>query len=133
MNLLTKIRENPQLYLPETSLQALEHFRNGYASRSAMEGRPHDWGFERREFWKWLNSHFGLQDAQALSDITIVASFSENDVDAFARYFDLLDEFIHHKPRTSSSLNVDNGVQQKDFVRVVKSIRQRPALHLGWA
>jgi hypothetical protein len=74
--LLNAIREKPLSYLPEASLQAFGHFRSGYALRSSMEARPHDWQFDRREFGEWLSARFEVQGADVLNDIRIVSSLS---------------------------------------------------------
>jgi hypothetical protein len=41
-----------------------------------MEGKPHDWQFDRKEFWEWLTSRFQLHGADNIGDTTIVSSFS---------------------------------------------------------
>jgi hypothetical protein len=128
-SLLCAIRENPLSYLPEVSLKALMHFRNGYSIRCIAEGRPHGWQFDRKEFWKWLVSHFQLRGADSIGDINIVSSFSPNEVDAFYNYFALLDEFL----RSSSAPNQpeDSGPKRKSFVEVLRAIRERPEMYLG--
>jgi hypothetical protein len=52
--LLTAIRRDPLAYLPEVSLSAFHHFLTGYVLRCAMEGKPHNWQYNGRNFWEWL-------------------------------------------------------------------------------
>lgn len=127
--LLARIRQNPDVYLPEVSVQAFKHFKNGDGIRSAMEGQPYDWEFDQREFWSWLEVRFHSQDAAALNDAVIISSFARNDADAFREYFALLEEFLEQ--RSSYECRADGAIDRKDFVGLIKAIRERPALHLG--
>jgi hypothetical protein len=127
--LLKAIRENPLFYLPDVSLKALMHFRNGFSIRCMMEGKPHDWQFDRKEFWEWLTSRFQLHGADSIGDTTIVSSFSASDVDAFHNYFALLDEFLRKVPPRNQP---DNPASKRmNFVETLRAIRERPAMYLG--
>jgi YD repeat-containing protein len=96
-----------------------------------MEGRHQDWGFDRREFQEWLCSRFHLDGAAAVGDTGIVSSYSRDDEDAFYNYFAFLDEFrssTHSQKRFTPW-----EAQHKDFIGVIKAIRERPAMYLGHA
>jgi hypothetical protein len=127
--LLSSIRRDPLSYLPEVSLRAFGHFRNGYAIRSAMEGKTHDWQYDPRKYWEWLADRFHLEGAGALNDISIVSSFSATDIEAFHRYFELLDEFVQEghprKPPTPWKS------ERRDFAGMMRALRERPAMYLG--
>ena len=105
------------------------HFRNGYAIRCTMEGKLHDWQFDRKEYWNWLTSRFQVRDADSIGEIGIISSFCANDVDAFYTYFTLLEEFLQlgHAPRHQEN----PAPKQKCFAEIVKSIRERPGMYLG--
>lgn len=127
--LLSAIRRDPLSYFPEVSLRAFGHFRNGYAIRSAMEGKTHDWQYDPRKYWEWLGDRFQLEGADALNDISVVSSFSATDIEAFHRYFELLEEFVQQgDPRTTP---VYWKSERLDFVDTMKAIRERPSMYLG--
>lgn len=129
--LLKSIREAPLSYLPSVSLEALAHFQAGYATRSLMEGQPHDWGIDRHEFHEWLCERFQLHGAAAIGDTHIVSSYSLDEADAFRNYFALVEEFLSSGHRRKPDLRTPS--QRQDFVGVIKAIRERPALYLGHA
>lgn len=127
--LLSSIRRDPLSYLPEVSLHALGHFRNGYAIRSAMEGKTHDWQYDPRKYWEWLVDRFQLEGAAALNDISIVSSFSATDTEAFHRYFELLDEFVQEVDSRKPPAPWKSD--RHDFAGMMRAIRERPAMYLG--
>lgn len=129
--LLIEIRRDPLAYLPEVSLSAFGHFRSGYGFRCAVEGAPHDWQFDGRAFWEWLAAKYQLKGADALNDISIVSSFSENDAQALEKYFELLEEFSHEHPTNVPRLKAKP--EHLDFTELLKAIRRRPPLYLGHA
>jgi hypothetical protein len=94
-----------------------------------MEGKPHDWQFDRKEFWEWLASRFQLRGADSIGDTTIVSSFSASDVDASYSYFALLDEFLRLVPPRSQPDNLAS--KRMNFVETLRTIRERPAMYLG--
>jgi hypothetical protein len=124
------IRENPLSYLPEVSLKAFGHFRNGYISGCAMEGKQCSLEFDARKYWEWLNERFQLSGAGAIGDISIVSSFSANDTEAFHKYFSLLDEFLHLE-HAGDLNNRHLKIEKRNFVETIKAIRERPAMYLG--
>jgi len=94
-----------------------------------MEGKPHDWQFDRKEFWEWLTSRFQLHGADNIGDTTIVSSGSVSEVDAFYNYFALLDEFLQQVPPRSQPDNPAS--KRRNFVETLRAIRERPAMYLG--
>jgi hypothetical protein len=127
--LLQAIRESPLSYLPEISLPAFCHFRDGYTARCAWEGKPHDWQYDRRRFWSWLAERFKLQYAGEIGDQSIVCSFSKDDEDAFHYYFALLEQFLElnlpwEEPKSWATTD-------KSFVGTMKEIRERPPMYFG--
>jgi len=96
-----------------------------------MEMRPHDWRFDRRAFTGWLARRFEVHQAKALNDVDIVCSFTSNEVDAFYRYFDLLEEFLKLKDIDNHS--IVPKLESKTLAQIVKEIRERPAIYLGAA
>ena len=128
--LLKSIRETPLSYLPSISLTALMHFREGYSARCAMEGQRHDWGYDRFEFHEWLCQRFQIKGAAAIGESNIVSSYSLDEADAFHNYFAFVEEFL---AGSSARQLRSEGVQKKDFIETVKTIRERPAMYLGHA
>lgn len=127
--LLRSIRDAPLSYLPQVSLNNFLHFREQYSMRCIMEGKPHDWQFDRREFQEWLCRHFQLEGANTLADTTIVSSYSVDQSDAFSKYFSLLEEFLSlgNSGRPPSIGNVEkNG-----FHRASQGDLARPVMYLG--
>lgn len=129
--LLTAIREKPLAYLPEVSLRAFGHFRGAYGIRCVMEGRPHNWQYDGRAFWDWLADRFELKGGAALNDISIVSSFSGNDEEGFYGYFELLEKFLQ-RSQTEGKV-IDSKSERRDFVAMLKAIRERPPMYLGHA
>jgi hypothetical protein len=130
-SLLASIRDTPRSYLPWASVSAFLHFLHGYTARCEMEGRPHDWGFNRREFQQWLCDRFQLEGAAAIADTTIVSSYSLDDADAFRNYFAFLEEFL--SLGRGGSQPVVAKAEKKDVIQIIRAIREQPALYLGHA
>jgi hypothetical protein len=128
-SVLSTIRENPLDYLPEVSLMVFWQFWRGYDFRCAMEMRPHDWQFDRRAFTEWLARRFEVYQAMTLNDIDIVCSFTSNEVDAFHRYFDLLEEFTELKDLEYRYIMPK--LEPKTLTQIIKDIRERPSIYLG--
>jgi hypothetical protein len=128
--LLRAIRLNPLDYLPEASLQALQHFRSGYGFRCAMEGSPYDREFDRVGFWDWLAERYHLKGARAIDAFTVISSFSANEAEAFHKYFELLEEFCATQPARVPT--PEPKPDRMDFAGLLKAIRQRPAMYLGY-
>jgi hypothetical protein len=130
-SLLQSIRDSPLSFLPRESLPALRAFKDGYSWRHSLEGMIFDWGLNGREFHRWLCGRFRQSYAESIADITIVSSHSTNEVDAFQRYFSLLNEYIDEGQPVEKPIKWDG--EPADFAGVIKAIRDKPALYIGSA
>jgi hypothetical protein len=88
-----------------------------------MEDKPHDWQFDRKEFWEGLTSRFQLHGADNIGDTSIVSSFSASEVDAFYSYFALLDECLQQVPPRSQPDNPAS--KRRNFVETLRAIHRR--------
>ena len=96
-----------------------------------MEGQPHDWGYDRRQFQEWLCRRFQIEGAAALGDTSIVSSFWLDQTTAFQNYFAFLEDFLALENVCRQTL--DTREQKKGFIDLVKAIRKQPAMYLGHA
>jgi hypothetical protein len=91
--LLVAIRESPLSYLPEVSLSQLFLFRRAYAERRKMHGRPYQWGVKGNRFGPWVRNKFQILPSAIELSEPVILSFSNDERDAFYKFFELLDEF----------------------------------------
>jgi hypothetical protein len=130
LDLLSKcICADPYVYLPEKTLSMLWYFRKGYDLRRAMEAKSYSWSDgEDGAFAQWIRKRFTVH-ARALSHFAVVSSFSLNEVDAFCKYFDLLDEFCaeSNPPSPVSERNLNN----LSFLDLLRDVRAQPINYLG--
>jgi len=95
-----------------------------------MEDHNVNWQYDRRDFHDWLSRQFQLKFAESLADSTIVESFFASEEGAFQNYFVLLEEFLHLESRAKQSKN--QILENQNFVQTLMSLRQSPALYLGY-
>lgn len=128
-----KIRENPDDYLPERSLWALRGFRRGYSGRARMEGLETRLGQLFSGFQSWLENHFSIGISTPRSVYHIVDSYSSGPEDAFMRFFALFEQYVSG---ISTSLDENKNSRRRpekyDLFEVIRSIRKRPELYLGY-
>lgn len=88
-DILLKVKENPEKYLGEKSIDKLDHFIGGYISSQLSETKTSPkWIFPFNEF---IAEKFGIK--ACVRSTHIVRLFSASDECAFDRYFELLEEF----------------------------------------
>jgi hypothetical protein len=91
--LLLAIRDAPLAYLPEASLSLLFLFRRAYSARHKMHGRPHRWGEKMNRFGPWVRRRFQMPPSAIELSEPVILCFSDDERDAFYKYFELLEEF----------------------------------------
>jgi len=112
--MLEKIREIPGLYLGKKSLEALSHFKNGYAwgsdveawemstNRSFFDDYEEAMQFSRNrdmsiDWWGFTKYVHMLYDEPlgAKGAIMLISENSKSDEDAFDKFFELFDAFMN--------------------------------------
>jgi hypothetical protein len=94
-NLLKRIREKPGMYLGSPSVSALFMFLEGYSTAQADLNIPlSEQDKEFREFQRWLQKRENITTSASWAKIILLNSPDEEY--AFARFFDLYDEFLSH-------------------------------------
>jgi len=111
--MLNKIREKPSLYLGKKSLEALSHFKGGYAWGRAVEAwerstnRDFFENYEEAmrlagnecesidwwEFTKYVHIYYN-ETIGAKGATMLILENSKSDEDAFNKFFELFDMFI---------------------------------------
>lgn len=91
--LLSTIREAPLKCLPEASLSQLYLFRQAYGARYRMHGHQYSWGQKMNRFGPWIRKRFQMAPSAIELAEPVILYFSDDDKDAFYKYFELLQEF----------------------------------------
>ncbi|KYC37159.1 hypothetical protein WA1_46880 [Scytonema hofmannii PCC 7110] len=94
--LIEKIQKRPALYLGKKSISHLQIFLDGYtfARRElAIAQTQEEQEFE--EFQEWIEQRFNQHSTQSWS--RIILFYSEDEIDALNRFFELFTEFLKVK------------------------------------
>lgn len=139
LEVIWKIRRNPEIYLPERSIWYLQHFIHGYLRRLQEEGLESELSKILGSFGTWLSYYFNLL-VQSQSVYHIVDSYSVGSEDAFNNFYMLFEQFSQRhetamgKPASEREFVplVQAGHRQneskKDICEVLRLIRKRPEL-----
>lgn len=103
-NLLEKIRDHPGLYLGERSLTALSGAFTGYQLALAAHGISDDTTFQLPEdFHDWVAYRLHYKESTS-GWKNMILDVTENESDAFSRFFALLDEHSTRAARVVAKL-----------------------------
>ena len=91
ISILRKIRARPKIYLGRTSLELLSAFISGcvcYHNECTNEYLDFFQGFQ-----KYIQNRYKISTSQGWASIIIF--FSENDEEAFYKFYELFEEYIN--------------------------------------
>ena len=90
---IKSIKDNPQMYIGEPSLERLRYFMNGYlvCELNLESGNEQDNMFWTR-FQEYIQKHYNINSSQHWTKI--ISFFSSSDRASFDKFFELLDEFV---------------------------------------
>lgn len=127
-----RIGESPGDYLPDKSIWTLREFLSAYSTRIAMMQSDSQLTDLFGHFHPWLIHHFSIQSSTQ-SVYAIVDSFSADSRDSLGYFFDLFRLFYAEVPaETITSRRSTPYPAERDLFEVIKSIRMRPDLYLGY-
>lgn len=91
LDLLSKIRKNPGMYLGEESITRLDSFLGGYVYANFEKGET------KRD--EWIDGFQAFVDERYQNNMTIgwcdvILRHEKNEVAAFRRFFQLLDKYL---------------------------------------
>ena len=103
-DLLAKIREHPGLFLGESTLSALYHTINGYALALGSHGIKDDFSLRLpADFNDWVAYRLHYKESTS-GWKNMILSVCKDDVEAFKRFFELLDQYASRKSRVVAKI-----------------------------
>jgi len=100
-NLMAEIRVRPGMHLGTASLKALWHFTNGYSAKEYEIGDSCKTAVCLRDFARYVNNVYELH-LTTKSVYRIISENTQNDEEAFYKFFELLDEYLKSQNGTSN-------------------------------
>jgi len=97
--LLQKIRKIPGIYLGAVSLNALDHFIGGYITKENEIGDNCEIVVCLGDFKLYVDEVYGRIES-AKSAFTVISENTQNDEEAFYKFFELIDEYLESKNGT---------------------------------
>ncbi len=101
-DLLKQVQKKPGLYIGNSSISNLYMFLTGYHFARCQLSIPLSvQEREFQEFQPWLQEKFGITTSQSWSQLILFHAVDERD--AFDRFFELFEEFLHCRHEQSST------------------------------
>jgi hypothetical protein len=126
LEVFTLIRERPAEFVPDQCISELEAFWNGFTSREDV-----NYGFRifsPKGFHEFVNERFRNDTTHGA--VSVIALYSNSQAEAWARYFELLDEFNLSSANANAPRSVDQNVNVQ-FSELLPAILERPAMYVG--
>jgi hypothetical protein len=132
-SILWRIREHPLEYLSSKSISRLRAFHDGYTLRQDEElpNEPRE-GPVLTGFQRWVEARFKVTLSVSWTDI--ILAYSEDEADAFNRFYDLFEEFEDYKKGTGEMQPMEypspRYMSLRSLFVLMSEVRKRPPLFL---
>jgi len=93
LNFLSTIKDSPETYLGEASLNALRHFITGYSAREELLYGDLAAGINLCKFQSYIESLHNFSE-ESKNCFTLIEKIAKCDKEAFHLFFKLLDDFL---------------------------------------
>jgi hypothetical protein len=100
-HLLERIKQRPGMYIGQCSITRLNMLLIGYSQARMELGLPRteqEKNFD--DFQEWIQSKFNINTSQGWD--SIILSNSTNEKDAFYKFFQLFEQFLHGVTNTAN-------------------------------
>lgn len=132
--ILTKVKDNPALYICKPDVQLLRYFIDGYVMTYSL----FPWGCSRefcRGFMDFVMEKYKIKEQFLFHWTSVFLYFTNSEEEAFYKFFEVLEEFASLHANEICDAVVDREVSEEDAFCIIGEmigrVKIRPRLYIG--